>query len=84
MVSSASTRTPTSIDVRQAALTVARKLSTSPVLTGSRTRTPSTAAVTTRDRQWRVAAMTAASSSSLRIQPPWTSPAALASRTDVR
>ena len=83
-MSSASTRTPTSIEVRQTALTVERSVMTSPTWTGERNRIPSTAAVTTRPPASRVAAIAAASSHSFMICPPWTLPAMLASCTPVR
>jgi hypothetical protein len=76
---SASTRTPTSIEVRQAALTVARSVMTSPTFTGERNFIASTAAVTTRPPARRVAAITATSSHSFMIHPPWTLPARFAS-----
>ena len=77
--SSASTRTPTSIDVRHAALTVARQVSSSPIEIGSTKVTRSTPAVTTRRPQWRIAAIAAASSQVFITTPPCTKPAALAS-----
>ena len=82
--SSASTRTPTSIEVRQAALTVARRVTTSPTWMGERKRISSTAAVTTRPPARRVAAIAATSSHSFMIQPPWTLPAMFASCTPMR
>ena len=59
---SASTRTPTSIDVRHAAFTVALNVTTSPTCTGSLNVMRSIAAVTTRAPECRVAASPAASS----------------------
>jgi hypothetical protein len=82
--SSASTRTPTSIDVRHAALTVPRSVTTSPTWIGERKRISSTAAVTTRPPASRVAAIAATSSHSFMIQPPWTLPAMFASWTPIR
>ena len=79
--SSASTRTPTSIEVRQAALTVARQVSSSPTWTGSVNVIRSIPAVTTRRPQWRIAAIAAASSQVFITMPPWTKPAVLASWT---
>ena len=77
--SSASTRTPTSIDVCHAALTEACRVSSSPTWTGSRNVIRSTAAVTTRPPLWRTAARPAASSQSFITVPPWTNPAEFAS-----
>ena len=77
---SASTRTPTSIEVRQAALTVARA--------GEQLADVDRAAGTSsgpspRSRpgvpQWRMAATPAASSHSFITIPPWTNPAEFAS-----
>jgi hypothetical protein len=76
---SASTRTPISIEVRQTALTAALKVISSPTCIGSRNVIRSTPAVTTRSREWRMAASAAASSHSRRIVPPCTNPALLAS-----
>ena len=76
---SASTRTPTSIDVRQAAFTLAVQVTSSPTLTGRMNVIRSIAAVTTRPRQWRMAAIPAASSHSFITTPPWTNPAEFAS-----
>ena len=76
---SASTRTPTSIEVRQAAFTFAEQVTSSPTLTGRMNVIRSMAAVTTRLRQWRIAAMPATSSQSFITIPPWTNPAELAS-----
>ena len=69
---SASTRTPTSIDVRHTALTLACSVTSSPMWTGSRKVMRSMPAVTTRWRQWRIAAIPAASSHSFMTLPPWT------------
>ena len=79
-----STRTPTSMDVRHAALTVDHSVKRSPTWTGERNFISSTAAVTTRPPASRVAAITAASSQSFMICPPWTLPARLASWTPIR
>ena len=76
---SASTRTPTSIDVFQTALTQARQRSSSPTWTGSVKVIRSTPAVTTRLPQCRIAAIPATSSHILITTPPWTNPAELAS-----
>src|SRR3954447_654735 len=73
------TRTPTSIDVRHTALTDAFSVSRSPTCTGATNVMRSTAAVTTRERAWRIAAVAAASSQSFITVPPWTNPAAFAS-----
>ena len=76
---SASTRTPTSIEVRHAAFTLAVQVTSSPTLTGRMNVIRSIAAVTTRLRQCRIAAMPATSSQSFITIPPWTNPAELAS-----
>ena len=76
---SASTRTPISIDVRHAALTLALNVSSSPTCTGWRNVIRSMAAVTTRQRECLIAATPAASSHSFITVPPWTKPALLAS-----
>ena len=77
--SSASTRTPTSIEVRQAALTVAVNVTSWPILIGTRNDMRSMLAVTVRRRECRTEAMPAASSTSFMIVPPWMSRLALAS-----
>ena len=69
---SAVTRTPTSIEVRQTALTEAENVTSSPISIGTRKVTRSTPAVTTLRREWRMAARPATSSASLRTVPPWT------------
>ena len=79
-----STRTPTSIEVRQAALTVARTVTSEPTSTGWRNVIRSMPAVTTRSPEWRTAAMPATSSHMCRITPPWTLPARLASPTPIQ
>jgi hypothetical protein len=56
--------------VRHAALTVARRVSTSPTWTGERNFISSTVAVTTRPPACRVAAIAATSSQSFMIHPP--------------
>ncbi len=71
---SASTRTPTSIEVFHAALTVALKVISSATLTGARKVIRSTAAVTARCPEWRIAAIAATSSQSFITTPPWTRP----------
>ena len=76
---SASTLTPTSIEVRQAALTIALKVTSSPTWIGTRKSTRSMAAVTTRRRECLIAARPAASSASFITVPPCTFPALLAS-----
>ena len=76
---SASTRTPTSIELRQAAFTVAFTVSRSPTSTGCRKVIRSMAAVTTRRPEWRTAAIPATSSQRCRITPPCTLPAMFAS-----
>ena len=76
---SASTRTPTSIELRQAALTVAQNVTTSPTLIGTRNAMRSIAAVTTRRPECLIAARPAASSASFITVPPWTLPALFAS-----
>ena len=81
---SRSTRTPTSIEVRQAALTVARTVTRSPTSTGWRKIIRSTPAVTTRHPEWRIAAIPATSSQRDMIRPPWMLPAVLASPTPVQ
>ncbi len=78
---SASTRTPTSIELRQAALTVAVQLSSSATATGSRNVIRSSPAVTTRMPQCLIAASPAASSMKRRTVPPWIEPAEFASWT---
>ena len=80
---SASTRTPTSIEVRQAALTQAWQLSRSPTWIGSTKAIRSTPAVTIRVPQWRSAAIPAASSHIFITTPPCTNPARLASWTPI-
>ena len=70
-----STRTPTSIELRQAAFTVARTVTSSPTRTGRWKVMRSKPTVTTRWPQWRMAAMPATSSHSFRITPPWALPA---------
>ena len=69
---SASTRTPTSIDVRQAAFTDALNVTSWPTWTGATKAMRSTPAVTTRCRLWRTAARPATSSISFIIVPPCT------------
>ena len=76
---SASTRTPTSIDVLQTALTQARQRSSSPTYTGSVKVIRSIPAVTTRQPLWRIAAIPATSSHIRMTTPPWTKPAEFAS-----
>ncbi len=76
---SASTRTPTSIEVCQAALTVAEQVSSSPTSTRCSNVIRSIPAVTTRVPQWRTAATPAASSHSFITIPPCTNPAEFAS-----
>ena len=76
---SASTRTPTSIEVRQTALTLAEQIRSSPMLTGCMKVIRSIAAVTTRLPEWRIPAIPATSSQSRITTPPWTNPAELAS-----
>jgi hypothetical protein len=61
---------PTSIEVRQAAFTVAEQVTSSPTWTGRMNVIRSTAAVTTRLRQWRIAAIPATSSQSFMTTPP--------------
>src|SRR5215208_7131231 len=80
-MSSDSTRTPTSIDVLQAALTVALSVSRCPTKTGCRNVMRSIATVTTRQPEWRTAAMPATSSQRYMITPPCTLPELLASLT---
>lgn len=82
--SSDSTRTPTSIEVRQAAFTLALTVTRWPTKTGWRNVMRSMAAVTTRVPQWRIAAMPATSSQSFMIVPPWTLPAVFASVTPIQ
>ena len=72
-------RTPTSIDVRQAAFTDALNVTRSPSSTRSRKIIRSTPPVTTRQRECRIAASAAASSHSFITVPPCTNPAWLAS-----
>ena len=74
-MSSAVTRTPTSIDERQAAFTLACTVSSWPTFTGWMNVIRSIAAVTTRQPEWRTAAMPATSSQKRMITPPWTKPA---------
>ena len=69
---SASTRTPTSIEVRQAALTEAVNVTSSPMWIGSRNVIRSMPAVTTRQRECRTAARPATSSQSFITVPPCT------------
>src|SRR5581483_11486163 len=76
---SASTRTPTSIEVRQAAFTVAMQRSSSPTKSGSAKVIRSIPAVTTLPPQCRIAAMPAASSHIRITTPPWMKPAEFAS-----
>ena len=72
---SASTRTPTSIDVRHAALTVARTVTSIPTKIGCSKVMRSIPAVTMRVPQWRIAAIPATSSHMRMISPPCTLPA---------
>ena len=60
-------------------MTFAVQVTSSPTLTGRMNVIRSIAAVTTRLRQWRIAAMPATSSQSFITIPPWTNPAELAS-----
>ena len=82
--SSDSTRTPTSIEVRQAAFTDALTVTRCPTNTGWRKVMRSIAAVTTRVPQWRMAAIPATSSQSFMIDPPCTLPAVFASMTPIQ
>ena len=77
-ISSASTRTPTSIEVRPTSFTDARTSTTSPTRTGCRKLISSIVAVTTGPPAWRLAAIPAAVSISFMISPPWTLPMKLA------
>ena len=81
---SAVTRTPTSIDVRQAALTLACTVSSWPTCTGWRNVIRSIAAVTTRQPECRTAAMPATSSQRCMITPPWTLPAVFESAMPIQ
>ena len=74
-MSSAVTRTPTSIEVRQAAFTLAWTVRSWPTWTGCRNVIRSIAAVTTRNPECRTAAMPATSSQKRMITPPCTYPA---------
>src|SRR3954470_19638498 len=76
---SASTRTPTSIDVFHAAFTDAQNVTRSPRFTGSLNVIRSTPAVTTRRCACRIAASPAASSHIFITTPPCTKPAVLLS-----
>jgi hypothetical protein len=69
---STSTRTPISIEVVCAWLTIACTVTRSPMKTGDRKLMSSMAAVTTRRRACLMAAMPAAVSTSRMIVPPWT------------
>src|SRR5918994_3735354 len=77
-MSSASTRTPTSIEVRPTSLTEACTDTTSPTLTGCRKLIWSSEAVTTGPPACRLAAIPAAVSISFMISPPCTLPMMLA------
>src|SRR5262245_3900201 len=74
-----SIRTPTSIEVRQAALTVAFTVTSWPTNTGCRKLILSIAAVTTRAPEWRTAAIPATSSQRCMSTPPCTLPEVFAS-----
>ena len=76
---SASTRTPTSIDVRHAALTVDLKLISSPTWMGAGTSSGPWPRSRRAGCEWRIAAIPAASSHSFITTPPWTKPAMFAS-----
>jgi hypothetical protein len=79
-----STRTPTSIEVRHAALTVAFTVTSWPTYTGSLKVIRSMAAVTTRPPLCLTAAMPATSSHMCMISPPWTFPALFASAIPIQ
>ena len=81
---SASTRTPTSIDVRQTALTEAVQRSSSPTKTGVLNVIRSMPAVTTRRPECLIAASPAASSTRRITVPPWMNPPELASPIDIQ
>src|SRR4051812_35897748 len=81
---SASTRTPTSIDVFQTALTDAQNVTRSPRFTGSLNVIRSTPAVTTRRCACRIAASPAASSHIFITTPPCTKPAVLLSSMPIQ
>ena len=78
-MSSDSTRTPTSIDVRHAAFTQARTVTRLPTSTGCSNVMRSIPAVTTGRPEWRIAAIPATSSHIRMMWPPCTLPAVLAS-----
>src|SRR4051794_11693521 len=71
------------MDVRQAALTLAENVTSSPTWTGVMKAMRSTPAVTTRQRECLTAAAPAASSQSFMTTPPWMNPALFASSTPI-
>src|SRR5579864_4620186 len=76
---STSTRTPTSIDVRNTRFTLERKTMSCPMWMGCRKLMWSTEAVTTEHLEWRTAANAAARSTRCITLPPRTFPRVLAS-----
>ena len=81
---SASTRTPTSIELRQTAFTEAVQRSNSPTNTGVMKVIRSIPAVTTRRPECLIAARPPASSTSRITVPPWMKPPELASPIDIQ